>query len=95
MVENRGYNLRERWTRLTSPVPPGAARNNYTITNDQGDDFMEVIYKLLKYTWEHRKDMISAHVVYKDFVEETVPLGRTIPWHPAAEKFWKEVGAIK
>jgi TRAP transporter TAXI family solute receptor len=55
----------------------------------------EVIYKLLKYTWEHRPDLISAHVVYKDFTEETVPLGRTIPWHPAAEKFWKEVGALK
>jgi TRAP transporter TAXI family solute receptor len=55
----------------------------------------EVIYKLLKYTWEHRQDLISAHVVYKDFVEETVPLGRTIPWHPGAEKFWKEVGVIK
>lgn len=55
----------------------------------------EVIYKLLKYTWEHRKDMISAHVVYKDFVKATVPMGRTIPWHPGAEKFWKEVGVIK
>ena len=55
----------------------------------------EVIYKLLKYTWEHRPELISAHVVYKEFDKETVPLGRTIPWHPAAEKFWKEVGVIK
>ena len=55
----------------------------------------EVIYKLLKYTWEHRQEMIDAHVVYKDFVEETVPLGRTVPWHPGAEKFWKEVGVLK
>ena len=55
----------------------------------------EVIYKLLKYTWEHRPDLISAHVVYKDFTKETVPLGRTIPWHPGAEKFWKEGGVLK
>lgn len=54
-----------------------------------------VIYKLIKYTWEHRPELISAHVVYKDFVKETVPLGRTVPWHPGAEKFWKEIGVLK
>ena len=54
-----------------------------------------VIYKLTKYTWEHRQDVIDAHSVYKQFTEETVPKGRTVPWHPGAEKFWKEVGVIK
>jgi hypothetical protein len=54
-----------------------------------------VVYQLLKYAWAHRQDMIDAHVVYKSFVGETVPKGRTIPWHPGAEKFWKEVGVIK
>ncbi len=54
-----------------------------------------VIYKLLKYTWEHRQEMIDAHVVYKEFVEKTVPMGKTVPWHPGAEKFWREIGVIK
>ncbi|MBU4057855.1 TAXI family TRAP transporter solute-binding subunit [Patescibacteria group bacterium] len=54
-----------------------------------------VIYKLLKYAWEHRAELIDAHVVYKDFVQDTVPLGRTVPWHPGAEKFWKEIGMLK
>lgn len=55
----------------------------------------EWVYKLVKYIWEHRSELIDAHSVYKQFTEETVPLGRTVPWHPGAEKFWKEIGVIK
>ncbi len=54
-----------------------------------------IVYDLLKYTWAHRSELVSAHSVYKQFTPEVVPLGRTIPWHPGAEKFWKEVGVIK
>lgn len=54
-----------------------------------------VIYKLTKYTWEHRQDLIDAHSVYKHFTEETVPLGRTVALHPGAEKLWKEIEVMK
>lgn len=55
----------------------------------------DTVYQLLKYTWEHRSDLINAHVVYKEFVADIVGYGRTVPWHPGAQKFWKEIGAIK
>lgn len=55
----------------------------------------EVVYKLLKYTWERKPELVEAHVVYKEFTPAIVPIGRTMPWHPGAEKFWKEIGVIK
>ena len=55
----------------------------------------DTVYKLLKYAWEHKSELVDAHVVYKEFVKKSVGAGRTIPWHPGAEKFWKEIGAIK
>lgn len=54
----------------------------------------EWIYALTKTTWENRKRMVQAHKVYAALDEKMVTSGVRIPYHPGAERYWKEIGIL-
>jgi len=55
----------------------------------------EFIYEITKAIFEHTKELGEAHVQGKNINLENAILGLPMPLHPGAEKYYKEVGAIK
>lgn len=54
----------------------------------------EMVSKLLRITWDGREDLARTHAEARNFTlagQKTASAG--IPWHPAAEAFWRETGA--
>ena len=54
----------------------------------------ELVTNLLRVTWEAREDLIRTHSEARSFtldVQKTAAAG--VPWHPAAEAYWKGLGA--
>ena len=55
----------------------------------------DLVYNITKVIFEHTKDLIAAHVRGKDITVETALNGMSIPLHPGAEKYYKEMGILK
>ncbi len=56
----------------------------------------ELVYTFLKNLYEHREDIYSMHkATQKEFVLERLATPSSIPYHPGAEKYLKEIGAMK
>ena len=57
----------------------------------------DIVYKLLSiiYTDEGLKHMVSQKKTFKNMSLETGPGNIVTPFHPGAEKFWKEKGMLK
>ncbi len=55
----------------------------------------ELVYKVLKNLFDHKADYYAVHTAGKDLTVESAAKGSTVPFHPAAEKFLKEIGAMK
>jgi uncharacterized protein len=56
----------------------------------------DVVYKLLSliYTEEGLKHMVGQKKTFKEMSVENGPKGIVTPFHPGAEKFWKEKGVL-
>ncbi len=55
----------------------------------------EYVYKFLKNLFDHRQDYYSIHVSAKELTPDTALKGLSVPLHPGAEKYFKEVGIMK
>jgi uncharacterized protein len=57
----------------------------------------DAVYQLLSviYTDEGLKHMVGQKKTFKEMSIENGPKGIVTPFHPAAEKFWKEKGVLK
>jgi TRAP-type uncharacterized transport system substrate-binding protein len=55
----------------------------------------EVVYKLLKNLFDHKADYYSIHSSAKEMTVENATKGIPLPFHPGAEKYLKEIGAMK
>ena len=56
----------------------------------------EMVYNFLKNLWEHRADYYAIHKSTKDdFVFENLTRGLPVPLHPGAERYLREIGAVK
>ena len=55
----------------------------------------DVVYKLTKALFENQPELATAHAKGAELKLEDAVQGISIPFHPGAEKYFKEVGAIK
>ena len=56
----------------------------------------EVAYAVAKAMFEQKEYLVSAHVSFAGVtVEETLTLAKVVPLHPGAEKYYREIGALK
>jgi uncharacterized protein len=55
----------------------------------------KVVYELTKALFDNQADLAVAHAKGKLLSLETAVKGISVPFHPGAEKFYKEKGAIK
>jgi TRAP transporter TAXI family solute receptor len=55
----------------------------------------DLVYKLLKNLFDHKADYYSIHASAKAMNVENATKGIPLPFHPGAERYLKEIGAIK
>jgi TRAP transporter TAXI family solute receptor len=77
---------------VTEDVPTVAIRNILVTSADLPDD---LVYQMTKAMFDHRSDLLSAHSAAKGITLEGATTGLPLPLHPGAEKYYREVGAIK
>lgn len=77
---------------LDSDVKSVAVKATLVTRDDIPED---VIYKVTKAIFEHTDELVKAHQRAKDIKLETALDGMSIPLHPGAEKYYKEMGIIE
>ena len=55
----------------------------------------ELVYKITKALFEHRNELIEIHPIAKEMNQENVKRTIMFPFHPGAEKYFREVGIFK
>ena len=66
--------------------------NFYLVGSERLSD--DVAYSIIKTLWEHDKELGPIHVRLKDWTKDRFVINNaTIPYHPGAINFYKEVGA--
>jgi hypothetical protein len=54
----------------------------------------ELATQILRLTWENREDWARVHAEARNFtLQQQKTSAAGIPWHPAAEAFWRAAGA--
>jgi TRAP transporter TAXI family solute receptor len=69
------------------------AVNAVLIVNAEIKD--DVVYNMTKALFENQADLAAAHAKGKELNMEKASKGVSIPFHPGAEKYYKEKGLIK
>lgn len=55
----------------------------------------DLVYKFTKALYENQPDLVAVHKAASDIKPENAVNGLTVPLHPGAAKYLKEIGAIK
>jgi len=54
----------------------------------------DLVTAIMRIMWDNRQDWATVHAEARNFrLEGQTKAAAGIPWHPAAEAFWKELGA--
>lgn len=81
----------------TYPNQPTAVQTfavaNYIFTRKDLPE--ELVYKFTKAIYENSAALVATHKAAKDIKKENAINGLTVPLHPGAAKYFKEIGAIK
>jgi uncharacterized protein len=76
---------------VTNPVNTVAVQASLVTTSDLNDD---VVYWLTKTLIEKQPELAQAHAKGRDFSKDSAVQGQSIPFHPGAERYYKEIGAM-
>jgi uncharacterized protein len=76
----------------TADVSTVAVNAVLIVASDTKDS---VVYNLTKALFDNQPELASAHAKGKDLSMDKAVKGVSIPFHPGAEKFYKEKGAMK
>ncbi len=77
---------------LSSDVPTVATGNVILVREGVPE---EVVYQITRAILEHVDEFRSAHPSVQTFQPEMAVLGPIVPYHPGAERYFKEVGLLK
>jgi len=55
----------------------------------------DIVYKFLKNLFDHRNDYYAIHSTAKELTPQSALNGLSVPLHPGAEKYFREVGILK
>ena len=55
----------------------------------------DLVYKFTTAIYENSADLVATHKAAKDIKKENAVNGMTVPLHPGAAKYLKEIGAVK
>ena len=77
---------------LSSDIPTVATGNVILVREGVPE---EVVYQITRAILEHVDEFRSAHPTVQNFQPEMAVLGPIVPYHPGAERYFKEVGLLK
>lgn len=80
------------YTGMTSDVKTVAVSATLVCKKDLKDD---VVYSITKALFDNQAELAQAHAKGKELVLENAVKGVSVPFHPGAEKYFKEKGVIK
>lgn len=69
-----------------------AVKATLIVKKDLGDD---VVYNITKALFENQKELAEAHAKGKELNIQDAVKGVSVPFHPGAEKYFKEKGVLK
>jgi TRAP transporter TAXI family solute receptor len=72
---------------------PTASIMNYLVTRQDLDN--ETVYRMTKSMYENLDQLVAAHNAAKAIKREDALKGMSVPLHPGAERYYREVGLIK
>ncbi len=72
---------------------PSAAVQNFLVTHDGVSN--ETVYAMTKALWTGLDTLVAAHSAAKAIDLKRALEGMPVPLHPGAEKYYREVGALK
>lgn len=76
----------------TQPVLQPAIAQIMVVNKNVPED---AVYKVTKASDDHSADLVKVHGAFKEWDHKNVTIGIKIPYHPGAEKYWKEKGVLK
>lgn len=76
----------------TEDIDTITVKSMLAVTSEMSDD---LAYQLTKQIYENHDRVVAAHTVGKFVVPENALKGMSLPLHPGAEKYFKEIGIIK
>lgn len=71
---------------------PSVGTSGVVIGTDKTPD--KLVYNLLKISWDHVKTLHNVHKIFKRWSLKKAATKHGFPFHPAAEKFYKEKGVL-
>ncbi|WP_233255980.1 TAXI family TRAP transporter solute-binding subunit [Falsiroseomonas bella] len=75
----------------TTPNKQLSVANILAVREDMAAD---LVTKILQVAWGRREDLVRTHSAARDFtLQAQKSAAAGIPWHPAAEAFWRSAGA--
>jgi TRAP transporter TAXI family solute receptor len=77
---------------LSSNVPTVATGNVILVREEIPE---ELVYQIIRAILEHVDEFRSAHPSVEDFQPEMAVFGSIVPYHPGAERYFREVGLLK
>ena len=77
---------------MDKDVPSVAVQAVMAVREDMDAD---VVYLLTKTLIEKQPELAQAHAKGKNISKDTVTQGISVPFHPGAERYYKEIGVIK
>jgi len=80
------------YTKQDKPHHTLAWMGLFVVHKDMTD---QLAIDILKAVFDHKDELDKIHVQFKGINLQNAVKGMPIPWHPAAEKFYKEKGVIK
>jgi len=76
----------------TEPVNTVAVKATFIVRADLP---LDTVYNITKAIFEGQAEIAEAHVKRKEFNLQEAVKGVSVPFHPGAEKYFREVGAIQ
>jgi len=69
-----------------------AVKATFIVSNDLSED---VVYELTKALFENKEAIATGHAKGAELDTTYAVEGVSVPFHPGAEKYFKEIGALK
>ena len=77
---------------IADDVMTVAVKATYIVDTDLSED---VVYEMTKVLFESKDEIAAAHAKGEEIDPDYAVAGISFPFHPGAEKYFKEIGALK
>jgi TRAP transporter TAXI family solute receptor len=77
---------------LEEDVPTVATSNVVLVAADLPE---ELVYRIARGILENIPDLRASHPSMRDFEAEMAVLGQVLPYHPGAERYYREIGLLE